>query len=67
MKSFTYTVKNFHRNFSKHVTGVLFSHRFVKLRYNSRKFNYFLINFKKQFLYYQLLSVEYSDTCIWKF
>ena len=62
-----YTVRNFYRNFPKREIGVLLNYSFVKLRYNYRKFSYFLVNLKWQFLDFYLQSVEYSDTCIWKF
>ena len=32
-----------------------------------KKFSYFYDKFRKQFLNFQLQSVEYLDTCIWKF
>ena len=51
VKSFLkYTVRNFYRNFSKLVTGFLFSYNFVKLRYNFIKFSYFLVNLRNNFL-----------------
>ena len=66
----TYTVRNFCRNFPKHVTRVLFSYSFVKLRWNFRKFSYFLVNLRSNFLIfsYKLLNILIlisgnSETC----
>ena len=44
-----YSVRNFYHYFPKHVTGVLFSYSFVKLRWNFINFSYFLVNLKTIF------------------
>ena len=47
--------------------GVLFTYTFVKLKIESQKIQLLFSKFKKQFPNFQLQSIEYSDTCIWKF
>ena len=65
-----YTVRNFYRNFTIHMTGFLCGYSFVKLRWNLRKFSYFLVNLRKKFLIFSnkmlnilILVSRISETC----
>ena len=53
------------RNFPKHVTGVLFSYNFVKLRLKFRKFSYFLVNLRKNFLISSWKMLNIPILSIW--
>ena len=56
-----FAVRNFYRSIPKLVTEVLYSYNFLKLGSNLRKFSYFLVNLKNNFLIFNS-KVFHVDT-----